>query len=640
MRASVQEILDRGWEFDPVIFGKVWEKDEFGRFSLPEHTMGWQMLAFMRKHFTAGIVGTDGKKLPFEPSPEQERLFLWWYAVDENGTWLYQQLVLQRLKGWGKDPVAAAMCLLELLGPTQFIGWANAPDPSQDIKVGDPVGVRRSDCWIDVAATTRDQSKNTMQLFSIMVRKESYAELGIRDSSFQTFGVKGPSPAHFIQAVTSNPGALEGHRTTLTIANEPHHWNDKNNGTEMWDTIARNGAKMGRVVVITNAPNPAHDSVGLSLRLAEEDIRNGDSFFAGVLYDSLELDRKHGLIPPEVATWATREDEEPLDPAEQEALTRAYLREALKVCRGDSWWVTIEPKINLILRGDTPEVTARRFWFNQTDSDEETWVPAACISAAVNPLVKPLRNITSDQVRVGWEVVSPADEIVIFGDCSKSSDDTGLVGCRLSDGYVFTIGHWRRPPELDTRAVWRVDRADFKRRVMEAVNRFNVAAVWIDPSHTMEDGTGEAYWGSVMLDLHQELAGRLDKAYWPIKSGDSVSCVMWDMTGPTRAETFIRATMDVRNELLNGWDEDYPEPEFQIDGYFGLTSAFRHCRTSEVVRPGGFVGTAVRKDSRGSSKKIDLAVCAIGSRLLRRTVLSIRASKATDEREWGMAVGY
>jgi hypothetical protein len=39
--------------------------------------------------------------------PEQARFVLWFYALDEDGGFLYHSAVLQRLKGWGKDPVAA-----------------------------------------------------------------------------------------------------------------------------------------------------------------------------------------------------------------------------------------------------------------------------------------------------------------------------------------------------------------------------------------------------------------------------------------------------------------------------------------------------------------------------------------------------
>ena len=39
----------------------------------------------------------------------------------------------------------------------------------------------------------------------------------------------------------------------------------------------------------------------------------------------------------------------------------------------------------------------------------------------------------------------PADGWVLFFDGSKSDDSTALVGCRLSDGHVVTLGIWAKP---------------------------------------------------------------------------------------------------------------------------------------------------------------------------------------------------
>ena len=48
----------------------------------------------------------------------------------------------------------------------------------------------------------------------------------------------------------------------------------------------------------------------------------------------------------------------------------------------------------------------------------------------------------------------PADGWVLFFDGSKSDDSTALVGCRLSDGHVVTLGIWAKPqgaPQGDAR---------------------------------------------------------------------------------------------------------------------------------------------------------------------------------------------
>jgi hypothetical protein len=38
----------------------------------------------------------------FMPTLEQARFLLWWYAVNENGKYVYREGVFRRLKGAGK----------------------------------------------------------------------------------------------------------------------------------------------------------------------------------------------------------------------------------------------------------------------------------------------------------------------------------------------------------------------------------------------------------------------------------------------------------------------------------------------------------------------------------------------------------
>jgi hypothetical protein len=92
-------ILDK----DPVRIGPTWAQnpnwdgvDQRDRFLLPEKTLGWQILAWGRDN----INNEFGQ--PFEPTFEQARFILWWYAVDERGRFVYRKGILQRLKGWGR----------------------------------------------------------------------------------------------------------------------------------------------------------------------------------------------------------------------------------------------------------------------------------------------------------------------------------------------------------------------------------------------------------------------------------------------------------------------------------------------------------------------------------------------------------
>ena len=88
------------WKVMPAYMGKVWERDAIGRFVLPEFTLGWQILKWVTENLLSDESSED-EIIPFEPTDEQKRFILWWYAVDENGQFVYREGVLQRLKGWG-----------------------------------------------------------------------------------------------------------------------------------------------------------------------------------------------------------------------------------------------------------------------------------------------------------------------------------------------------------------------------------------------------------------------------------------------------------------------------------------------------------------------------------------------------------
>lgn len=66
---------------------------------LPEYTLGWYILAWTARYLNQPD-GPDAGQ-PFMFTNEQTRLILWWYAVDENGRFIFNSGVIRRMKGWG-----------------------------------------------------------------------------------------------------------------------------------------------------------------------------------------------------------------------------------------------------------------------------------------------------------------------------------------------------------------------------------------------------------------------------------------------------------------------------------------------------------------------------------------------------------
>lgn len=92
----------------PQTYGPTWQRnldwdgfDPLTEYVLPERTLGWQVLRWIKANLLADETDAVGNQLPFKPTREQARFILWFYAVDEDGNFAYREVVLQRLKGWG-----------------------------------------------------------------------------------------------------------------------------------------------------------------------------------------------------------------------------------------------------------------------------------------------------------------------------------------------------------------------------------------------------------------------------------------------------------------------------------------------------------------------------------------------------------
>lgn len=548
---------------DPVSIGPSWQRDPAGEFVLPEASLGYyQAAAWVPENLRA----PDGS--PFKLTGEQTRLLVWWYAVDERGRFPYRDGVIQRIKGWGKDPIAAVVSAIEFVGPCRFARW----DGDQ------PVGVENPAAWIQIAATSKDQTRNTMTLFPGLFSKQCVEKHQIEIGKEIIYAHKG---ARRIEAVTSSPRALEGGRPTFTIANETQHWVTANEGHAMWSVIQRNAMKApegsSRVLAITNAYNPAEDSVAQRTREAWEKIQAGEFADSGIMYDSLEAPH-----------------DAPLSIEAAPAVIEAV--------RGDSHWVDPESYAKFVIDSRTPPSEARRFAYNQITAAEDAWADPNHIQNAVRDFP-----------------MSPADEWALFFDGSKSDDATGLVGSRLSDGHIVTLGVWAKPAG-GRQAGWVVDRFDVDHKVREVLDTMKVAGFYADPSHAVDD-EGFGYWDAVIDGWHRDYGDKL--SLWAVQSGPSRHSIMWDMSSAANHKLFTQAAEHFATELREQAKVDNPVT-LTIDGHPLLIQHMRNAR----IFPNRF-GKSLMKEHRESARKIDLAVCAVGARMVRRIVLNKGNKKRT-----------
>jgi len=480
---------------------------------------------------------------------------------------------------------------------------------------GEPVGKQNKRAWIDIVSVSKFATRNTMRIFPGLFTQDCKdrhrIEIG-KEIIYAHFGQR------TIQATTSNPATLQGGRSSFVLMNETHEWLVANGGHELQLTIENNATKSkdgaARTLAITNAYEPSEDSVAQRMREAWEDERAGQAIDTGVLYDSLEAPADARMSPPVPRGSPLPSDEE----------VKAYLAAIVTAVRGDSDWLDVDRIVRRILSRDNPVSQSRRFWFNQIVALEDAWVHPAAIDAAEDPIVRAARQYEGDTLRAGW-IVQPDEPIVAFFDGSKSDDSTGLVGCRLSDGYTFVIGLWEKPyaerrvnrSENLPFAAWKAPREAVDRRVEEMFARFTVVAFWGDPSHAKDDDDEDAasYWGPHIDAWHREYGDQLK--CWSVQSGHSQHSVLWDMTSPERTRIFTEAAETFVEDIEATDDLEQYQPTFRIDGHPKLKE---HLRNAHQY-PNKY-GVSLWKGSRGSSRKIDLAVCAVGARMLRRVVLN------------------
>jgi hypothetical protein len=384
--------------------GPTWQRNRDGSWHLPKMTLGWKIIDWMAKYLKAPEGEPDD---PFMLTFEQARFILWWYAVDHRGRYAYRGGVLRRMKGWGKDPLVAAMSLAELCGPVAFSHW--------DEETGDPVGKLRPSAWIQIAAVSQDQTQNTFLLFPQMVTDKLKKEHKLEVLKTHVFAKGG----RLIQGVTSSPSALEGKRPTFVVMNETQWWVEANGGHAMYNVTDGNVVKRAgvgsRYLAICNAHVPGQDSIGERMWDTYQAVQAGQAVDTGLLYDALE------------APAGTPVSEIPSEETDPEGfkLGLQALYEGIEIARGDAVWLDIEFIIASILDINNPISESRRKFLNQINASEDAWMTTQMW----------------DAIQVEGQL-EPGDMITLGFDGSKSDDFTALVACRVEDGLLQTIRIW------------------------------------------------------------------------------------------------------------------------------------------------------------------------------------------------------
>ena len=552
--------------YEPVTVGPTWQYDN--GWVLPAASLGWRNLAWAGLRLRAPRGGG-----PWTYTLEQARFLLWYWALDSDGEFVHHSAVLQRLKGWGKDPIAACVAATDLC----------SEDAAFDHWDGDvPAGRPQAAPWVQILAVSQEQTKNTMKLFPSLIPAETRLRYGIQIGKLNVWA-RGDEAQ--IEAVTSSPLAIEGGRPTLVIRSETQNWNASNGGHDMAGALEGNAAKsptdrQARVLDICNAARDGEDSVGERVR---------DAYDATVGHrcarhaESLDWPDCLDCQPPRMADFGLLYDS--LEAPAEAPLTAEDAPDVVRSIAGDSTWLDTRPHgriVKSILNPSNSASESRRKWYNQRRAVEDAWLDPRQAKAAARD-----------------ETLTDGDTVVMFGDGSKSDDATGLVACRVSDGLCQVL-HVQQPK---TGAV--VDRDAVDHAVVQAMARFRVVAFWFDPSHAKDDdaeGDNRFWWP--LVDEWSQRYGRRLKCH-PVGSGNRAHAVAFDMASPANVAAFTAAVEQTLGE-------------FEAGAVVFASSSWLVEHLCNARRAPGKFGVSIRKEHRESRRKIDLAVCLVGARMVRR----------------------
>ncbi|MGB3602725.1 MAG: terminase [Gordonia sp. (in: high G+C Gram-positive bacteria)] len=513
---------------------------------------------------------------PWRFTPGQKRFLIMWYAFNDRGRFVYRSGVKRGAKGTGKDPFGAALCDIELAGPSQLFFDEDSQSWS---------GQRHLMPMVQIAANSEDQAKDTLRIANALFGAEAREFYGIDCGETRTILKQGGR----LEVLTASEKSSEGDPATFILLNESHHMTETSGGHRVAAVARRNVGKspatlQARICEMTNAHQQGQDSEAERTYEAWQLQVSGKAKRRDILYDSIEANPATNLVD---------------DVQRARALEQAYQ---------DAPWADLERLSDEILDPRTAVADSIRFYLNGLAAAEDAWIDPRKFDDLSNASLS----------------LADGEQIAMFLDCSKSEDATGLVACRLSDGFVTVLGVWQKP-HGERGKDWLAPRNEVDAEVRMAMDRYRVVWFGVDPSPAREDETEALYWAEMIDRWHQDFRSKLPLWATPGAGGHSV---LFDMRiskrgGVDRNRAFTemaeltQRAIDIEGTLLHDGD------------------ATLRVHTHNAKRRPNQWGATLGKVTRDSKKLVDLAVCMVGARLGRRIALNspkVRNRAATTKR--------
>lgn len=423
-------------------------------------SLGYEVVQWLEVYACHGPGPVLGEPLDYRKDREFEQFIIDAYALDpETGRRKVEKGIISAPKGRAKSEIAGLIGVAESLGPVRFDGW------DAD---GQPVGRPIKSPMVRCLATEEKQSGNTFQNIAFVMgewghdnHSEIYGEVkGIGDYRSAT-NIYLPNGGE-CRSSSSGAASKDGGKETFVVPDEVHLYVlPELRG--MYATVMRNLPKRFR-------DEPWALLTTTACKLGEQSV-----------WEVLEKQWKAGQLGPEWLVYH-REAKGRID-IEDKARTLRQLRETYGAAMDpDTGWMDPERTYGTMTNPTEcrDEAEAARYYLNRSMSGSDAWIPLRAVENASLGRVKASSETTDDVLAV----CSADDPISIGFDGSLNDDSTVIRGCRMSDGFRFTIGIWERP---EGATVWEVPRREVLARMRWALDTYTVSRCYCDPHEWRSD---------------------------------------------------------------------------------------------------------------------------------------------------------
>lgn len=401
-------------------------------------TLGPQVCDFIEQNMVFGPGDLRGQ--PVVLDDEWRALIFRMYEVhprghDQAGRRRFKRVGVSLPKGVAKTERAAmvAICELHPEAPVRCIGWTDG---------GEPIGGPVTDPYIPMVAYTQEQSDelafSAARVILENCRLRDDFDIGLERILRKKGGGK-------LEALSSNPNARDGARTTFSVLDETHRWvlpRQKQAHTVMQTNIPKRKIADGWMLEVTTAPEPGAGSVAEGTMTYARSIEAGQRTDAALFFFHRQAGDHHDLKTPD------------------------GLRAAIAEASGDAAaWRDIDGIAGLWDEPDGDHAYLERVYLNRlVKGSTQAFDVIRWAALAKQP-----------------SPVKPGDTITLGADGAQFHDSAAIVATHVETGYQWMPGIWECPTDPELARRWQVPFDEIDALVRKLFAEFTVWRFYADP---------------------------------------------------------------------------------------------------------------------------------------------------------------